>query len=233
MLSRFAVLFRRANPKRITISDHVVNGAQPREGPFYGHSFLSTSGGRSWHREEKAPAIGVDENAAAPLRASDDGPPCVGQVCPGSRRLLINARNDGNCSGVVPAGTPSPSPAACGLHHRVQVMSDSAGQTWGERQVVQSLPEFSPTCGGLSRWGPMLLYSGVATTKPHDRANVTLWISTDDGAEYPWSKLVHEGPGGYSSVAAIPQKGGGNNSVEALCLFELGGISLARIAVEL
>ena len=76
-------------------------------------------------------------------------------------------------------------------------------------------------------------YSGVATTKPHDRANVTLWISTDDGAEYPWLKLVHEGPGGYSSVAAIPRKGGGNNSVEALCLFELGGISLARIAVEL
>lgn len=208
---------------------HVVNRAQPVEGPFFGHTLLSSDSGRSWRRGGLEP-IGVDENAAVPLRAAG-GAPCVGRVCPGSKRVLINARNDGNCTGALPPGMPPPPPASCQLLRRVQVISNSGGEDWGSRKIVPSLPEITPTCGGLSRWGAMILYSGVATTKPKDRANVTLFISTDDAVEYKVHRLLHEGASGYSSVTVVPNRAD-SRSVDALCLFELGGISVVRVGVS-
>eukprot|EP01052_Picozoa_sp_SAG31_P071499 SAG31_NODE_30417_length_381_cov_1.095745_1_plen_107_part_01 len=92
----------------------------------------------------------------------------------------------------------------------------SAGNTWGARRVVPSLPEVTPTCGSLTRWGPMLLYGGVATRKSHNRANVTLFISMDDGQQYRWSRLLHEGAGGYSSVTVVSTTRD-NRSVDAIC----------------
>ena len=207
---------------------HVVNELKPVEGPFFGHTITSTNGGQSWERGGPEP-IGVDENSAVPLSAVG-GTPCVGQVCPNSKRVLINARNDGNCT---ETSGPPPPPTDCQLLHRVQVTSLTAGKSWGSRKVVSTLPEITPTCGGLSRWGAMILFSGVATKKPHERANVTLFISTDDGETYPTRRLLHEGPGGYSSVAPVPRSGTGDHSVEALCLFELDGISVVRVNVTL
>jgi hypothetical protein len=93
-----------------------VNGFRKLEGPFFGHVLLSSDGGKSWALGGNE-SIGLDENQAVAL-PEPGGASCVGAVCPGSRSFLLNARNDGNCSGAdVPTAVVVPQNAGAPVNY--------------------------------------------------------------------------------------------------------------------
>lgn len=97
--------------------------------------------------------------------------------------------------------------------------SSDGGGTWSQIYHAKALIE--PVCqasflrysirddGGRNR----LLFSNPASTE--ERRHLTVRLSYDEGATWPVSKLLHEGPGAYSCLAVLP---GGNIA----CLYEAG-----------
>jgi sialidase-1 len=89
--------------------------------------------------------------------------------------------------------------------------SDDGGQTWEDLEICRVLSDGGGygrgygMKGGLVRLPVMnrdiLLYSN-ADTQGGPREKMTIWASFDGGATWPVKRLVSEGPGAYSSLAA-------------------------------
>ena len=168
--------------------------------PMFGHTIISDDFGKTWRAGAREGPLNVDENQAVAL-PSPEGGPCVGELCPNSTRLMINARNDGPCT------KPGSGPDS-GLGCRARAVSDDGGDSFEELLPIPTLPEKQPTCGGLTRWGPYIFFSGVESTDLM-RRNITLRYSRDDGASFePERLLLRLGSGEYSALAVVPTKDG-------------------------
>ncbi|MGH2627481.1 MAG: sialidase family protein, partial [Anaerolineales bacterium] len=104
-----------------------------------------------------------------------------------------------------------------GKNRRAVSISRDGGQTWTEPKLDEALIE--PVCqaGFIRLTLPgakrnALLFSNPAATT---RANMTVRLSYDDGAAWPFAQALHAGPSAYSSLAALPDGTIG-------CLYERG-----------
>ncbi len=94
-----------------------------------------------------------------------------------------------------------------GRNRRAIATSRDGGLTWSELQFDDTLIE--PVCeaslvGAVpagSKPDGWLLFSNPAGTT---RTNMTVRLSKDDGKTWIASRLLHEGPSGYSSLAMLP-----------------------------
>lgn len=121
-----------------------------------------------------------------------------------------------------------------GRNRRAVARSRDGGLTWSDIRFDSDLIE--PVCQAsllrftaIHRFGKnRLLFSNPADTQ---RAKMTVRMSYDEGETWPVSKLLHEGPSAYSSLAVLPDHTIG-------CLYEGGSgqrrewIRLARFNVE-
>jgi hypothetical protein len=200
--------------------------------PMHGHTIISEDRGLTWRPSKHEGPLNVDENQLVPL---PDGTPCVGAVCPGSSRVLLNARNDGNCD------KPDTGPNSS-LGCRLSAMSTDGGDSYGSAFSVPTLRERQPTSGGLARFGPFIFFSGVESDNDL-RYNITLRFSVDDGRTYsPQSLLLREGTGEYSALTVVPTLDGvlSHARFDILCLeyspYEAGvhasDVSLVRVSVS-
>lgn len=99
-------------------------------------------------------------------------------------------------------------------HRRAFARSSDRGQTWSETTRDPAIAD--PSCEGSllqTSWG--LLFSNPDSEGALDRKRLTVRVSHDGGATWPASKVLHEGPAAYSSLAALPDARIG-------CLYETG-----------
>lgn len=114
----------------------------------------------------------------------------------GDRSLLINMRS------------------YHGKNRRAVSRSRDGGLTWSEVQSDEALIE--PICQGcLYRHHKFLLFSNPASTR---REKMTVRLSRDWGRTWASSRVLHEGPSGYSCLTSL-------GSREIGCLYERGDAS--------
>lgn len=157
----------------------------------YAHVVYSDDHGQTWHRGGSVPH--ADECQVVEL---------------GDGRVLLNARNHLGADGVDPASAG----------RRLVATSDDGGETWSEASVDETLVE--PTCqASLVRYPDSphgetrLLFSNPADGE--ERVRLTVRVSTEGGNGWQHSRVLHEGPSGYSCLAVLP-----NGDVG--CLYECG-----------
>lgn len=147
----------------------------------YTNAMYSDDGGETWQASEPFPEYGTGEATITELS---------------SGRLYYNSRVHWQER---PQNT-----------RRRHAFSDDGGYTWTDWSVVEVLPDGhqhrSYGCmGGLARLDlddrDILIFSNIDTENAK-RENVTVWASFDGGATWPIKRLVQEGPGAYSSLAA-------------------------------
>ena len=147
----------------------------------YTNAVYSDDGGRTWHTSEPFPENGTGEAAVAEL---SDG------------RIYYNSRVHWDER---PMNT-----------RRRAAWSDDGGESWKDWEVVEVLPDGhqhrSYGCmGGLVRLPvagrDILVFSNIDTSNPR-RERATVWASLDGGRTWPVKRLVVDGPGAYSSLAA-------------------------------
>ena len=102
-----------------------------------------------------------------------------------------------------------------GKNRRAIATSRDGGLTWSEVELDEALIE--PVCqASFLRYGlkprTRLLFSNPADMK---RVKMTVRLSYDEGRTWPVSKLLHEGPSAYSSLAVL-----GESTIG--CLYERG-----------
>jgi sialidase-1 len=117
-----------------------------------------------------------------------------------------------------------------GKDRRAFSVSTDGGTSWSEPKLHEDV--FCPTCqASVHRFSlepNVILYSGPAGP---GRSNLTIRASHDDGATWPVSRVLFEGPAAYSDLAVL------DNS-DIVCLFEGGEesssetIRLARLGLE-
>ncbi len=121
-----------------------------------------------------------------------------------------------------------------GRNLRGRSWSSDGGMTWSEPQDDPQLTE--PVCqASLLRYGwpgtggrSRLLFSNPAAT---ERIRMTVRLSYDEGESWPESRVLHEGPSAYSSLAVLPDGA-------IACLYERGDesayetITLARFGLD-
>jgi hypothetical protein len=137
-------------------------------------------------------------------------------------KLLLNTRQ----------GKPG-APCGDGVQHcRLTAVSDDGGLTWSNATARPDLPD--PGCkGGVARWqqGRGLLFVNDATVL--GRFNVTLRVSKDNGASFPWAVQVSP-PGllaGYADV--VTQNWAGGNGTElAVVAFEVETCNVSVALVQ-
>jgi len=121
-----------------------------------------------------------------------------------------------------------------GQNRRAVAISRDGGLNWSPAKLDHALVE--PICeasilrctwpedGGKNR----ILFSNPASVK---RERLTIRLSYDDCARWPVSRVIQEGPAGYSSLAVLTDQ-------SIVCLFERGKkspyekISLARFPLS-
>jgi sialidase-1 len=115
--------------------------------------------------------------------------------------------------------------AGSGVHRSHVIYSDDGGRTWGrggaveggtnESQVVEladgslminmrnhpAKPENFRMVATSGDGGRPLLFSNPASTR---RERMTVRVSYDEGATWPVSRVVHDGPAAYSSLVVLP-----------------------------
>ncbi len=98
-------------------------------------------------------------------------------------------------------------------NHRRAVTVGADGTTgWSEIRFDEALVE--PICmGGLLRTADALLFANPDSTEPRDpdnplgnwkRQNLSIRLSEDDGATWPYKRVIEPGVSGYSDLAAGP-----------------------------
>ncbi len=168
----------------------------------HSHVVFSDDGGRRWQIGGSADA-GTNESQVVELA---DG------------RLMLNMRNH-------------PPKAE---NFRMIATSDDLGGTWSPAKADAALIEppaqasllrlTTTAAGGRNR----LLFSNPASVR---RERMTVRVSEDEGASWPISRIVHEGPAAYSSLVVLPDRSVG-------LLFERGDrspyerITFVRFPVE-
>jgi sialidase-1 len=103
-------------------------------------------------------------------------------------------------------------------NRRAVATSRDGGETWSEIKLDPALIE--PVCqasllrypGGKRDKESLLLFSNPASTK---RERLTVRLSPDGGATWPYARVLHAGPAAYSCLTALPRG-------EAGCLYERG-----------
>jgi len=131
-------------------------------------------------------------------------------------RLLLNMRNH----------PPKPE------NFRMIATSSDRGLTWSPAKPDRALIE-PPAQASLIRWttpdgANRLLFSNPASVR---RERMTVRVSQDEGATWPISRVIHEGPAAYSSLVALPNRSVG-------LLFERGQrsayekITFVRLTLE-
>lgn len=181
-----------------------ANHAEAGTGVHRSHVFFSDDRGRTWR-----------------LGASLDPGTNESQIAELSRgRLLLNMRNH----------PPQP-----GDNHRLVATSDDGGASFTparpdpalvEPPAQASLIAIRTSRGSSAR--PLLLFANPASTR---RERMTVRVSEDEGATWPASRVVHDGPAAYSSLVALRDRRIG-------LLYERGGrgpyerISFARFAID-
>ena len=106
------------------------------------------------------------------------------------------------------------------------VFSDDGGETWGELRFDAELIE--PVCqASLIRYSwpgektqSTLLFSNPASTT--SRVQLTVRLSSDEGATWPIRKVLHPGPSAYSCLTVLPDGSVG-------CLYEGGERTYQKI----
>jgi sialidase-1 len=115
-----------------------------------------------------------------------------------------------------------------GRNRRAIARSIDGGLTWVDGGLHQDLIE--PVCqASMIRYDRRFLaFSNPASTR---RERLTVRLSSDDGNSWPHSRVLHEGPAAYSSLAVLPDRSLG-------CLYECGEktaydtITFARIPLS-
>ena len=150
------------------------NHAVAGTGVHHSHVVFSDDGGRRWQIGGSADA-GTNESQVAELA---DG------------RLMLNMRNH-------------PPKAE---NFRMIATSDDAGRTWSAAKPDAALIE-PPAQASLLRLTTAagsgrnrLLFSNPASAR---RERMTVRMSEDEGASWPISRIVHEGPAAYSSLVVL------------------------------
>ncbi|MCH2133217.1 MAG: glycoside hydrolase [Phycisphaerales bacterium] len=107
-------------------------------------------------------------------------------------------------------------------------VSHDGGETWTDQRHDDVLIE--PICQASIRRIPkspgLIVFSNPASRD--DRVMMTLRGSTDDGATWPYRRVLHDGPSAYSCLVALP-----NGDIG--CFFEADGynrLEFARCSVE-
>lgn len=90
-----------------------------------------------------------------------------------------------------------------GKNRRAVQRSKDGGLTWSALQLDDTLIE--PVCQAslIAIGRGMMLFSNPAATK---RTHMTIRLTKDDGRTWSASKLLHEGPAAYSSLAMLKDK---------------------------
>jgi sialidase-1 len=152
-----------------------ANHAEAGSGIHRSHVVFSDDGGKSWTLGASSDA-GTNESQVVELA---DG------------RLMLNMRNH-------PA-----KPA----NFRMVATSSDAGRTLSQARVDRTLIE-PPAQASLLRLSTdtthdrdRLLFANPASAK---RERLTVRVSYDEGATWPMSRVVHEGPAAYSSLVVLP-----------------------------
>jgi sialidase-1 len=166
------------------------------------HIVFSDDGGRSWQMGGSADP-GTNESQVVELA---DG------------RLMLNMRNH-------------PPKAE---NFRMVATSTDGGRSWSQAKPDPALIE-PPAQASLIRWTTVdadargrLLFSNPASAR---RERMTVRMSEDEGATWPVSRAVHEGPAAYSSLVVLPDRSIG-------LLFERGDrspyerITFVRLTLE-
>ena len=166
------------------------------------HIIYSDDRGATWHLGGSADA-GTNESQVVELA---DG------------RLMLNMRNH----------PPKPE------NLRMVATSDDLGVTWSRALPDGALIE-PPAQASIIRLTrsvaqdrDRLLFSNPASAR---RERMTLRVSYDEGASWPLSRIVHDGPAAYSSLIVLPDRSIG-------LLFERGDrspyekITFARLTLE-
>ena len=114
---------------------------------------------------------------------------------------------------------------------RMVATSDDGGRTWSQAKPDRALIE-PPAQASLLRLTTdgrnRLLFSNPASAR---RERMTVRMSEDEGATWPVSRVVHEGPAAYSSLVVLPDRSIG-------LLFERGDrspyekITFVRLTLE-
>lgn len=153
---------------------------------YYSHAIYSDDHGESWKLGGSTPQDQVNECSVAEL---PDG------------RVMLNMRNYDRTQ-----------------KSRKVSFSLDGGDSWSDIQADSALVE--PICQAslLSVFGTdkenfTLLFLNPA--HPEKRENMTLRISQDEGASWPGSLVLHEGPSAYSDMTRLSN---GN----LVCLYEAG-----------
>jgi sialidase-1 len=153
-----------------------ANHAEAGSGIHRSHLFYSDDGGRTWALGAIA-AAGTNESQVAELA---DG------------RLLHNMRNH----------PPKP-----GDNHRMVGISADGGLTYAGPIVEDRALIEPPAQASLLRYsttspadGHRLLFANPASTR---RERMTVRLSDDNGQRWPVSRVVHDGPAAYSSLAVL------------------------------
>lgn len=146
----------------------------------YTNAIYSDDGGKTWHASDPFPENGTGEAAVVEL---SDG------------RIYYNSR-------VHWEKNPKNTRRRCAY-------STDGGKTWTDWRIVETLPDGPQNTnygcmGGLARLPvrdrDILVYSNCDS--PAGRKRLTVWVSFDGGTTWPLKRLVFDGPGAYSSLAA-------------------------------
>lgn len=154
-----------------------ANHAEYPGGTHRSHLFYSDDGGGTWTLGGSADP-GTNESQVVELT---DG------------RLMLNMRNH----------PPRP------VNFRMVATSTDGGRTLSSARADSALIE-PPAQASILRYstaggqgGNRLLFSNPASSA---RERLTVRLSYDDGATWPVSRVVHEGPAAYSSLTVLPDR---------------------------
>lgn len=172
--------------------------------------WLSTSTGGHAHRPSRVATIYSDDRGrtwqAGDIVATPKlvNPSETAAVELSGGRVMLNIRHEGE------------------PHHRAVVRGPDGAAGWGKVRFDPALPE--PVCmGSLVALGrDAILFSNPHNPTGRERKNLTVKLSTDDGATWSAARTLEAGQSAYSDLAVAPDG-------TIFCLYERAkGLTLAR-----
>lgn len=194
------------------------HGIQLNGGRMVAPVWISPGTGAGGHRPNRAGTI-VSDDGGETWQAGElvpDTLPCCNEseaVELSDGRVMLNLRHSDLGEGMPPIET-------C---FRAIGISDDGATGWSAPEMHLSLPD--PVCmGSTCRYDETtILVSNCASHGAElarfarDRRNLTVRASTDDGATWPYARVIEPGVAGYSDLTVLP---GGS----VLCFYEDGMI---------